>query len=216
MPKTPPKKHHPKIKPVVVVDKRSHPIPGASYRVRDKDYAELWGENLSWVDANKLKQRVVNSRKSMTARVEAEDIAPATHLEKAAYEARLRLHGTGHAAAAPVIANSPRARGTTSPPIDGQLRAIQGGAHAAAAGAAADAQKRADEKAAAGKRKAERDADLKKANDETARLAKDAHELAGGDDTHESDIDDLISGATGAPPTDEEIAKAKATPAATK
>lgn len=210
MPTTPRHRQNaPKIK--AKEDKRPHPIPGATYRVRDKDYANLWGEDLSWDDAVKLKKHVINTRQSMTARVEAEDIAPAPHMVKAAGEALRRHRGAGYAAEPPMIANPPQrpARGTTSPPVDGQLRAIQGGALSAAAGAAADAQKRADDRAAFEKRKAERDAELKKSNEETARLAKEADELAGGDDTPEGDIDDLLSGATGAPPTDEEIKKAK-------
>src|ERR1700690_2365014 len=104
MPKTPHRAPPPsKIKPVV--DKRPHPIPGATYRVRDKDYAELWGEILTWDEAVALKQHVINSRKSQTARVEAEDIAPAPHLDKQAAEARRRLRGTGYTAEPPVIAN---------------------------------------------------------------------------------------------------------------
>ncbi len=43
---------------------------GRLYRVRDKDWAWVWGENLPWADADKLKEQVVTSRKSTTARVE--------------------------------------------------------------------------------------------------------------------------------------------------
>lgn len=49
---------------------------GRTYRVRDKDWAAVWGENLSYDDAVKLRERVVTSRKSTTARVEDEAIPP--------------------------------------------------------------------------------------------------------------------------------------------
>jgi len=49
---------------------------GRIYRVRDKDWAAVWGENLSYDDAVKLRERVVTSRKSTTARVEDEAIPP--------------------------------------------------------------------------------------------------------------------------------------------
>jgi hypothetical protein len=50
---------------------------GKLYRVRDKHYegkpGQVWGDNLSWADACKLKDQVVASGKSRTAR--AEDMA---------------------------------------------------------------------------------------------------------------------------------------------
>jgi hypothetical protein len=49
---------------------------GKLYRVRDKDWAAVWGENLSHVDAFKLKNKVVASRKSTTARVEDMAVSP--------------------------------------------------------------------------------------------------------------------------------------------
>lgn len=49
---------------------------GKLYRVRDKDWAAVWGENLTWTDANQLKNQVVGSRRSTTARVEDMAISP--------------------------------------------------------------------------------------------------------------------------------------------
>jgi hypothetical protein len=46
---------------------------GRTYRVRDKDFAVIWGEGLSWDDAVKLKEKVVGARRSKTARVEDEE-----------------------------------------------------------------------------------------------------------------------------------------------
>lgn len=47
---------------------------GKIYRVRDRDTGDgnpkVWGEDLTWDDANKLKEQVVGSRRSKTARVE--------------------------------------------------------------------------------------------------------------------------------------------------
>lgn len=47
---------------------------GKLYRVRDKHFegapGHLWGENLTWAEANKLKDKVVAERKTRTARVE--------------------------------------------------------------------------------------------------------------------------------------------------
>lgn len=50
--------------PVAVVD------DGTRYRVRDKDFATVWGQDLSKVDAEKLKNEVVSSNRSRTARLE--------------------------------------------------------------------------------------------------------------------------------------------------
>ncbi len=49
---------------------------GKLYRVRDKDWAELWGENLTHEQATKLKEQVVGSRRSKTARVEDMAVPP--------------------------------------------------------------------------------------------------------------------------------------------
>lgn len=71
-------------------DPRKHPVKGMTYRVRDKDWAEIWGENLSWEDAEKLVVVTVSSLQSRTARTEAEDIACPPALAKAALRARQR------------------------------------------------------------------------------------------------------------------------------
>jgi hypothetical protein len=49
---------------------------GKSFRVRDRDWEVIWGEGLSWIDANALKNKVVAQRKSTTARVEDMTILP--------------------------------------------------------------------------------------------------------------------------------------------
>lgn len=49
---------------------------GKTYRVRDKDWAAVWGMELSYADALKLKETVVGARRSTTARVEDEAIPP--------------------------------------------------------------------------------------------------------------------------------------------
>jgi len=49
---------------------------GKLYRVRDKDWVAVWGENLTWIEAVKLKDQVVASGKSRTARVEDMAIPP--------------------------------------------------------------------------------------------------------------------------------------------
>lgn len=49
---------------------------GRLYRVRDKDWAALWGENLTWKEATELKDLVVGRKKSRTARVEDMAIPP--------------------------------------------------------------------------------------------------------------------------------------------
>lgn len=50
--------------------------PNVLYRVRDREWAKLWGENLSLTDATKLKEQVVTSKKSNTARLEPMSIPP--------------------------------------------------------------------------------------------------------------------------------------------
>lgn len=49
---------------------------GQLFRVRDKDWERVWDENLSYADACKLKEKVVTSGKSRTARVENMNVAP--------------------------------------------------------------------------------------------------------------------------------------------
>ncbi len=55
---------------------------GKLYRVRDRDWAAVWGQDLSWEAATKLKDQVVASGKTRTARVEDMAIPPpAEYLE---------------------------------------------------------------------------------------------------------------------------------------
>lgn len=49
---------------------------GKRYRVRDKDWERVWGEDLSFEQATKLKETVVGGRRSTTARVEPMDVPP--------------------------------------------------------------------------------------------------------------------------------------------
>lgn len=51
-------------------------VAGRRFRVRDKDWAAVWGEDLSWDDAVKLKDQIVGERRSKTARVEDMEIDP--------------------------------------------------------------------------------------------------------------------------------------------
>jgi len=49
---------------------------GRTYRVRDKDWVMLWGDGLTYTEALKLKEQVVGSGRSKTARVEDMEIQP--------------------------------------------------------------------------------------------------------------------------------------------
>ncbi len=55
---------------------------GRRYRVRDKDWVAVWGEDLPWDEANKLKDQVVAQRKSRTARVEDMEVPPPIHVSR--------------------------------------------------------------------------------------------------------------------------------------
>lgn len=48
----------------------------STYRVRDRNWSTIWGENLSLEDAQRLKEKVTGSGKSRTARVEPMDVRP--------------------------------------------------------------------------------------------------------------------------------------------
>jgi hypothetical protein len=54
---------------------------GKLYRVRDKDWVALWGENMSWADAVTLRDLVVGRKWSRTARVEDMALAPPAGVE---------------------------------------------------------------------------------------------------------------------------------------
>src|SRR5256885_1122622 len=51
---------------------------GRLFRVRDKNWTKVWGDNLSWPEANKLKDQVCAQGKSRTARVEDMAVQPPT------------------------------------------------------------------------------------------------------------------------------------------
>ena len=95
------------------------------YRVRDKNYPDkkgtVWGENLSYDDAHKLKEQVCGTGKSTTARIEP-------------------MSADENATAAPTA--------PTVPFNDPYLLEAQRNATRAASGFAADAQRRADALAA--------------------------------------------------------------------
>jgi hypothetical protein len=66
-------KHHPASAPP------SNRLPadnGELYRVRDKDWDALWGENLTMQEAVLLKNEVTGQRKSRTARIEPMSVPP--------------------------------------------------------------------------------------------------------------------------------------------
>lgn len=98
--------------------------PNVLYRVRDKDWAALHGENLSMSDALRLKEHVVGARKSTTARLEPMSVPP-PEWYAAAIPDDVALHGDADAQ-------------------DPELEAMRAPALRAAAAAAADAQVRAD------------------------------------------------------------------------
>lgn len=49
---------------------------GELFRVRDKDWERVWGENMTYADAHKLKETVCGQNKSRTARVEPMSVEP--------------------------------------------------------------------------------------------------------------------------------------------
>jgi hypothetical protein len=104
---------------------------GRLYRVRDKDWVAVWAENLTWDDANRLKEQLVAQGRSRTARAEDMEVEPPDwyrdHVaHAAAYDQQVELGAPGHA--------------TEDPELE-QLRAPA--VHASASAAAA-AQQRAD------------------------------------------------------------------------
>jgi hypothetical protein len=109
---------------------------GKLYRVRDKDWAALHGEDLTWDDAHKLKEKLVGSRQSTTARVEDMDIPPPDWFLEA------------EAAAAADISAAPSAdEQQEAEEADPELEAMRAPALAAARAAAQSAQARADARA---------------------------------------------------------------------
>lgn len=232
MPHQQPKKHVKKPKHAVKkqkTDDRSHPIQGMLYRVRDKDWAELWGEGLPHADAVQLKAKTVGARKSTTARIEACDVPVADHLTRQAAEARLRAREAGR----PIPSGNyvglfsgefgrsesgggegggGQRRTPTPSALDTQLANMRSPAFAAAGVAAKEANARVSDKEAAAQRRELYRQQREEADAENARLAKEADDLEAelGDaaDVPEGDIDDFLGG-VGAQPTDEEIRKAQ-------
>jgi len=133
MTKKPPPKHHRNVRGVSVNRTTSleDEVAGKLFRVRDRDWTTVWGEDLSWDDAVKLKESVVGRRKSTTARVESMDIERPQHLG-------------GDVSAAPTRGADQRSPALSAP----ELRAAYNAGLAAAREAANAAQKRADALAA--------------------------------------------------------------------
>jgi len=52
----------------------SQETAGKLYRVRDRGWTVIWGDGLSWQDANKLKNQVAGRRLSKTVRVESMEV----------------------------------------------------------------------------------------------------------------------------------------------
>lgn len=218
MPTTPPRRANPKdLQAKHPVDRRTHPIEGMGYRVLDPGWAKLYGQNLPWLEAKKLKNMIANRRISSTVMIEAEDVPVPEAFAEAAAKARRELLGAPDASSPPVtpapLIETPPIKviggvGTapviTSRPPASSLEMLQSNAMAAAGKAAADAQARSE----AAQRRAEYRRQGEQARKELEELSKKADELGGGDDVGEAEIADFLDG-TGMP-TDAEIAKAKA------
>ncbi len=119
---------------------------GERYRVRDKDWDTVWGDNLTFDEANKLKEQVIGQRKSRTARVEPCSVEPPDWYIQAQGElADAAATGNDALAIVPPPAPTP-----TKPERakDTQLQNLRAGALAASRGAATDAQRRHDHAAA--------------------------------------------------------------------
>ena len=103
---------------------------GKRYRVRDKDWAALWGEDLPYYEAIKLKDQVVGSRQSKTARVEEMTVEEPAWFVAARAQAEADLEN-------PPPPEEP-------PPPDPQLELLRAKALAASQAEAVKAQARAD------------------------------------------------------------------------
>ncbi len=167
------------------------------FRVRDKHEYEdqpgkLWGENLTYADATKLKNEVCGTRKSRTARLEPMSVAMPE-----GEPARARALPKGDLASSPPRRRFPRAdvpvvEGAT-PPVPLSL------AIAAGQRSAADAQRRADAVAADKKRQADL-AELA--------LSVGAEDGSEEDDFDASDVNDMTDGLE-AMPTQADLARAE-------
>lgn len=124
---------------------------GERYRVRDKDWVAVWGEDLSLEEANKLRNQVVGRGKSKTARVESMSVPPPDW-----YEAALAEHMAAQEAPAAPPAPPPNwapqtatvKRPMPTPPStsslnDPQLQQMRRGAVQASVQSAEEAERRA-------------------------------------------------------------------------
>lgn len=202
MPITPPRRPNPKDPAFKhTVDRRIHPIQDMSYRVLDPNWTTLWGHNLPWDEAKKLKTKVANKRLSSTVMIEAEDVPIPESMRAAAQAAAEALHAHVASAVGPQVP-PPQVIASPSPAV--HLASIQSAALGVAGATAREANERAEAAARREKYKLEREQSQR----ETDELAKKAGELAGGDDVGDAELADFLDGTT-AMPTDAEIKKAK-------
>jgi hypothetical protein len=101
---------------------------GQLFRVRDKDWDAVYGENLTWADAQKLKEAVVTRGKSRTARLENMDVPPPDWYESPT----------------PTAADRPVVAARNSPAPDPQRDALRRKALATSAQTAREANARRD------------------------------------------------------------------------
>lgn len=101
---------------------------GKLFRVRCKDYDNVWGEHLSYPEAVVLKEKVASSGKSRTVRIEDESIPPPDWY----------LQQVGEMAPDPVVATG----NGTAKLVDSELERLRAKAVAASRGAAQAAQER--------------------------------------------------------------------------
>jgi len=77
MSNAPPKKHNDsrgRMPPTHLERPAAEDAAGRLFRVRDKDWEKLWGQNLCYQDAEKLKNAVIGALKSRSARIEDMEI----------------------------------------------------------------------------------------------------------------------------------------------
>src|SRR5579859_669522 len=200
------------------IDRRYHPIEGMVYRVLDAGWKKLYGQNLSWLDAKKLKNTIANRRISTTVMLEAEDLPIPAQFQEAAINARRELfqhespvtppaplvatppiRTIGGADGTPVVVTGADAPVTASSPMmppnaqsnPGSIAALQSNAMAAASKAAQEAQARSEA--------AQRRAEYKRQGEEARKLmeanAAKAGELDGGDDVGDQELSEFLDGA---------------------
>lgn len=154
---------------------------GKLFRVRCKDWENLWGENLPYKEANTLKEQIATRGKSRTVRIEDMTIPPPDwYLEQAGDERDVV---------------SPIATGNIVP---GNLAALRGGAVTVATEAAKAAQQRHEKRVP-----------VTLTKPRPVPVVKT--ELAGDDDMgiDSSDLSDMMATA-GAQPSDSDVSNARA------